>query len=319
MRRELILKLGQTAGWLAVLGLGASALTVTLGTSVFADAQASFEPEVIDEEEEDEDAAEVVAAAGPRLKTPITFARNPFCPTCSPEVPNPPEPPVLAGGSGPSFDGARQTQLPITLTATLEASQAEASLAVIHDDERGTRGPYVIGDILRPGVRLASIGPGSILLSNNGVTEYALVGDAPPVPKPKPKSKPKEEPPKTTETSSHPLGADQINCSGGTCTVQRSFVNDLLRNPGVLVGQGNARPITTADGRPGFKISGARRGTLARSLGLRSGDVLVAVGGKDATIEELLNLRARFNRLDQIELTVLRRNKPVDLTLVFEG
>lgn len=101
--------------------------------------------------------------------------------------------------------------------------------------------------------------------------------------------------------------------------MQRSFVNDLLRDPSVLVGQGNVLPTTTADGRSGFRITGARKGTLPRLLGLRSGDVLVSVGGEDATIDKLLTLRSSFNRLNQIELTVLRHNKPVDLTLVFEG
>jgi general secretion pathway protein C len=170
--------------------------------------------------------------------------------------------------------------------------------------------------MLRPGVRLASIGPGSILLSNNGVAEYALVGDVPEQPKPQPA---KEEPDKPTSSPSKVPGADQINCSGSTCTVQRSFVNDLLRDPSVLVGQGNVLPTTTADGRSGFRITGARKGTLPRLLGLRSGDVLVSVGGEDATIDKLLTLRSSFNRLNQIELTVLRHNKPVDLTLVFEG
>ena len=321
VRRRWIFDLVRVAGWLAVLGLGASALTVTLGATMIADAQASgFDADVPDEEDFDEEALDVEDAEPrapiARTRAAVALAWNPFCPTCSPHVPDTPDPPVLATATE-TFEGARPTQLPITLNATLEAPAREGSLAVIHDAERGTIGPYAIGDILRPGVRLDSIGRGSILLSNNGVTEYALVGEAPPPAKPSTK----EENPDTEPTSSPTkgLGADHVRCSGNTCTVQRSFVSDLLRDPSVLVGQGNVLPTTTADGRSGFRISGARKGTLPRLLGLRSGDVLVSVGGEDATIDKLLSLRASFERLDELELTVLRGDKPVDLTLVFEG
>jgi type II secretory pathway component PulC len=321
VRRRWILELLHVAGCLAVLGLGASALTVTLGATLISDARASgFDEENgLDEEDaldEEVDEPEGPAAPIARTRAPVALAWNPFCPTCSPHVPETPDPPLLAGATE-TFEGARPTQLPITLNATLEAPTLEGSLAVIQDGERGTIGPYAIGDTLRPGVRLDSIGPGSILLSNNGVTEYALVGAAPPPPKPPPKEKNTDT--EATSSQTKGLGADHVRCSGNTCTVQRSFVSDLLRDPSVLVGQGNVLPTTTSDGRSGFRISGARKGTLPRLLGLRSGDVLVSVGGEDATIDKLLSLRASFDRLDQLELTVLRGDEPVDLTLVFEG
>ncbi len=75
-------------------------------------------------------------------------------------------------------------------------------------------------------------------------------------------------------------------------------------------------------GMAGIRISGVRSGTLAETLGLREGDVLLEVNGRP--VDSILNsVRACMNAYgsDDLQLSVLRDGRRVPLTyhLFWEG
>jgi S1-C subfamily serine protease len=61
------------------------------------------------------------------------------------------------------------------------------------------------------------------------------------------------------------------------CTIRRSFVERMLREPSLLAPP--TRMAGVPDGRDGLRVLGAYRGSVADLLGLRSGDVITAIDG----------------------------------------
>lgn len=70
-------------------------------------------------------------------------------------------------------------------------------------------------------------------------------------------------------------------CSDGGCTIRRSFLTSLLREPGLL-GQGTrVRPARSEDGTTdGLQLRGVFPGSVPDLLGLRSGDTVLAIDGR---------------------------------------
>jgi hypothetical protein len=100
-----------------------------------------------------------------------------------------------------------------------------------------------------------------------------------------------------------------------TYEVDRSLVRELV---GGSVSTAGARiaPVTKDGKLQGLRLFGVRSGSLAKSLGLQSGDILQAVNNQ--TIESantLLELYAQLEKLDSVELAGTRGGKPLTLQL----
>lgn len=74
-------------------------------------------------------------------------------------------------------------------------------------------------------------------------------------------------------------GADAaISCSDETtCTIDRTLLAKILDDPRVIAKQGRLVPSIRDGKSRGLKLYGVRRGSLPALLGLRNGDLLVAV------------------------------------------
>ena len=99
-----------------------------------------------------------------------------------------------------------------------------------------------------------------------------------------------------------------------TFEVDRSLVRELV---GGAAGSAGVRmmPITGKDGKlSGLRVVGVRQGTLASTLGLRSGDVLQAVNNVQIeNANTLLGLYAQLEQLNNVELAGTRAGKPLTL------
>lgn len=248
-------------------------------------------------------------------KEPPTFALNPFCPSCVPpdaeETPMPTQP-VLAGIDAEDFPGAIPSSLPLTLLATMEATDPGISVATIRSTgtDASFTGLYEEGDQVLDDVELQAVRNGIVYLLVESHIEYLQVGVVAPPPKkptvaPKPKDDDKAKP---TKKKWEIEGADDaIKCSSDTvCTVDRAFMDQLLANPGQLITQGKAMPYDSK-GLKGFRLSSVRQGTIPKMLGLRTGDVITAVNGQPlGSIDGAMKLYTKLRRASHLTFEVTR-------------
>ena len=273
-------------------------------------------------DDEDADAA-LATTKAPAWRDPEKIGarilgRNVFCPECKPEDPGAPAVAIGPGGA-PSFGGAQRTTLPLELAATMESDDPGLSLATIKNVQGGFAGLYGTGDELATGVQIVAIAAGRVDLLNQGRAEYLEFGSAPPPTAPKsPSVKAGKTPGRDPEpvADAAPPGADDaIKCDGGSCQVERGFVESLIAKPQLLVGQGSARAAKTKTGEEGFRLAGVKKGSLPDLLGLKSGDIITEVGGQPLTYDSLMALYPKLRNASHIEVTVDRRGERISRAL----
>ncbi len=321
-------------GYSVAAGLVASALVTRLGTGfIFAPVAEETEASEDAEEDSDEDAlaakAKAKAKAKRTSKTTIgekrgrdqvnsnILSKNLFCPECVPEEVPEDIPPVVnsdgvpMGGIQP---GEKKSSLPLRLLATMESSDPLFSQATIRDEETGSVSPYWPGDTIDSGVLVMSIDRGLVHLRNGASLEYLMVGDEP-AKQPKKKTttdkKAKKEEPKKKNPREIPGATDAINCdsSGNHCTVQRQFVENLLKNPMSLARQARIRVNKEP---PGFRFAGVRNGSLPQLLNLKNGDVLTSVNGTELkTMDQAMALYSKLRNASHLSVTIDRKGKTV--------
>ncbi len=321
-RRFWIVKLAGVAIAAQFLGSTASAV-LGLWLMRSADDVLASDDAALDDEEAEEDAldqevpdsAAVMAARADGRTTKRALAKrqletyNPFCPGCSPEVP------VTEPGVPPSAVLASASPLPLRLNATMEALDPTRSLATIDDLERGIVGVYMTGDEIRPGVVLASVQSGRVLVQRGNAVERIDMGapvQAPAAPAPEAK-------PKTKSATKPALAADdRIECNGDAhCIVQRELVEEVFANPGGFAGQA-PRMLPAPAG--GYKISSVKSGSLVKQLGFKSGDVLLAVNGEElGGMDAIFGLAQKLRRASSVTVTLDRKGKTIDKQIEIRG
>jgi len=275
----------------------------------------AVEPTPDDEEDlEDVEEPEPVLAAG-RTDTRAAKrdhakrqleAYNPFCPNCSPAA-------AAAPDGAPVLAQAVQSALPLRLNATMEAEDPAFSLATIDDLERGIVGVYASGDEIRPGVVLASVELGRIMVQRGQVLERIEIGVSPGA-----AAAASPEKPTTTKPASKAVAAvdDRVDCSTDTqCVVQRALVDEVFANPGAFAKQA-PRLLPSPDG--GFKLSGVKG--VVKQLGFKSGDRLLAVNGEElAGMDAAFGLVTKLRRASNVTVTFDRKGKTIDKQIEIRG
>lgn len=320
-------------GALIVSGFLANTTTTIAALWLFSESSAGLGAPQADDaeatEEEAEDATDDAAAeAALATKAPAwrdperigarILGKNVFCPDCKPQDPDAPAIAVAPGGV-PSFDGARRTTLPLELAATMESDDPAFSLATIKNAEGGFAGLYGAGDEIGAGVQIVAIAAGRVDLLVQGRPEYLEFGAAPAPAAPKASSVPARKTSardaKTVASAALPGADEAIKCDGGSCLVEREFVESLIAKPQLLMGQGSARAAKTTTGEDGFRLAGVKKGTLPDLLGLKSGDIITEVGGQPLTYDSLMTLYPKLRNASHIEVTVDRRGERISRAL----
>jgi general secretion pathway protein C len=300
-------------GWAAAVALIGSAAATAFGASLALDADSSelapMQARLVQPDEDSDDdprakhakaSASATNANGKHLAKSIV-ERNPFCPTCQPVEAQPAQP------AGPVL-----SDLPLDLIATIESSDPAYSMATIHDTETDLLGPFEIGEAVRPGVVLHSVERGRVMLRSGRALSVLELPD--PEDRRKRKRKPKIKKKKSTRKNPRaiPGAEDAIECKKNHCTVQREFVDELIAKPSLLSKQARIVPAIRDGETQGFKFYGIRRGSLPRLLGLKNGDLLMAVNGTDLdSMDRAMNLYTKLRRANHLSVRIKRKGKVV--------
>lgn len=207
------------------------------------------------------------------------------------------------------------TELDYILLATIVADPPEHSSALI--GKPGTRRTrvrkgrrrvvsrgiedaraYGLGAALGDDARIVRIDQGEVLLERpDGRRELLLIGD--------PRD---EEAPATAAKAPGDDGVEKLD--GRRWAVDQEVIDGLANDPSQLAKLGRARPRRQNGEVVGYRLSRIRRGSLGRTLGLRTGDVVHAVNGKPLTsASAALEAWRELSDARELEVELTRRGK----------
>ncbi len=175
-------------------------------------------------------------------------------------------------------EAGAKTALPLVLLATIVAEPAQFSSCLIAEEksEDGAAG-YGIGDPVMDDATIHRIEQKRVVLKrSDGELEYLAMDDAE-----------FERPLKTAKAGKVGKAGkwDGVEKDGETkFTIDEETFNKILENPDKLASQIRAVPKTDESGKViGYRLSGIKRSSLFRKLGIKNGDVVHAVNGHDLT------------------------------------
>lgn len=223
--------------------------------------------------------------------------------------------PVVSGDPPGPDDECKESDGKVSLLATMAATPAALSMAVVDDGEgpqsRVVREGQEVGD-----ATVARIYRSRLVLNRNAGYECVELGKA------KPKGRPASyspsssysPPPVSSNADSKKIEEGIKKVGKDRYEIDREMLNEQLEDLGAISRQARVIPHYR-DGKPqGFKIVGVRPGSLLSQLGVRSGDVLKSVGGEEIdSPNKALEMFERLKSTDNVVLEVDRRGSATTL------
>jgi general secretion pathway protein C len=238
--------------------------------------------------------------------------RNVFCSGCAP----PPPPVASSDNGGPSSNDPVKTSLQLDLVSTMVCpSDDDWSMAVIRDLSTKEKDPnmYHRGDSVgTTGATVLKVVQKRVYLRNGGRLEYVEIeGAAPP---PAVASAAPPPPAGGFDPNMGDVDKTKVNCSGNSCTVQRSLVDSLLQNTTMLATAARFVP-SIKDGKPnGFKLYAIRPNSIFGLIGLQNGDTVKSINGLDmSSPDKALEVYTKLRNASHLSVQVERRGENVTL------
>ncbi|MBC8177519.1 MAG: hypothetical protein H8E19_08945 [Deltaproteobacteria bacterium] len=197
------------------------------------------------------------------------------------------------------IEALEPTSLKISLLGTVTGSEENAR-AVIEETGRKTQGLYRVGDAVQNAV-VKKILWGKVVLRVGDKDEILSME----VPESKKGGR--------TSSSVKPVQ------SGDTLTVARSDIQDSLKNINKLLTQARIRPHLK-DGKPdGFALSYIKANSFFTKLGLRRGDIVKSINGKQInTPEDAFSFYQALESGAPLSMEISRGGKPKTINYRFK-
>ena len=194
-----------------------------------------------------------------------------------------------------NVEALQPTQLNLKLWGTVAEENRTRAYAVIEDLQSRQQGLYRPGDAIQNAV-IKLILREKVILSVDGKDEVlemaSVVVNAPPA--------------KTRNRTA---------ARGRSIRLERSFVNMATRDIGQLMNQVRIEQVLENGQPAGLKVTDMRPGSVFRRIGLRNGDVLIAVAGKPVqSVNDMAELYQSLKTSSRVEVQVKRRNRLQTIT-----
>ncbi len=195
----------------------------------------------------------------------------------------------------PPVEEIPESSLDFTLTGVVAAGADSLALIRVNNEPET---PFAIGDEIKHGITLREVYPDRAIIQRRGLTEALLMedltaslGEAPPV----------------VSTATRDAGVIQAQ-DGNVFSIDREALNEQLRNPDLLR---QALMVPNAGG--GFLVRQIQRGSIYEKLGLKVGDVIRKVNGRDInSLDEALEVYQQLGGVDQltgVDIEVMRAGR----------
>lgn len=260
-----------------------------------------------------------------------------------PEPPAPPEEETPKddekedGEDGPVAGGLEASKLPITLLGTFVAATPAYSYANLQI--QGENKIASIGsEYLEGQARVVRIAPGHIILREAAAYTYITVwqekneaaATAPAgadsaynlksaMPGSSPLGRPPSISPNPAESKPEDPSAGVTKTGAYDYQVSRSMIDKELQDMAKLQREARVVPHFKDNQYQGFKLVGVRPGSLYRSLGIRSGDIITSVNGtRIDNPGKALELFEQLKKSSNISVDIERRGQPRTLSYTIQ-
>jgi len=197
------------------------------------------------------------------------------------------------------IEALEPTSLKISLLGTVTGSE-ENACAVIEETGRKTQGLYRVGDAVQNAV-VKKILWGKVVLRVGDKDEILAMDDA------------------ETKNVRGAQSSSQTVDKGDTVTVARSDIQNSLKNINKLLTQARIRPHLK-DGKPdGFALSYIKANSFFTKLGLKRGDIVKSINGKQInTPEDAFSFYQALESGAPLSMEISRGGKPKTINSRFK-
>ncbi|MFC1886318.1 type II secretion system protein GspC [Thermodesulfobacteriota bacterium] len=199
----------------------------------------------------------------------------------------------------------KQTKLELRLWGTVTGESGQ-TYAVIEDKKEKSQNLYRAGDAIQSAI-LKMILREKIILTVNGKDEVLPMEEML-----------SSKTGRRRRAPSAPLRTAISNTSD-SLTLERSVVEDAVKNINTLMKQVRIRPHFR-DGKPdGLSVTGMKHGSLFRKMGLKNGDIITGVDGKQiSSVDDALSFYKGLKSASEMQLQIKRRGIPRTMNYNFE-
>jgi general secretion pathway protein C len=202
------------------------------------------------------------------------------------------------------------TSLDVILLGTVAGSDEDA-YAVIEDKTKRTQDIYHIGDSIKDAV-LKNIYRNKVVIRFNGKDEILLKDD-------KAGQKGSSSSPFPGFPGMPPQAQAEPNSGGEpvqTITLDRVELDNALSNIQEVMTQASIQPHMMDGVVDGMTITGVKAGSIFRRAGLRNGDIVKGIEGKEIrSIEDLLSIYGSLRDSESVGLQIIRRGRVRNIQL----
>jgi general secretion pathway protein C len=224
----------------------------------------------------------------------VLVDRNPFCSDCR----------AQPGAGDPSPSTTIAVPRELVLVAVMRGPR---DFAAIRNTSSGAQGAYAVGERVPGGGTIEEIAGTHVMLRlDAGLARLDFPSDEP-VAVPDPVTAP-------TTTKPDPYADRVKKLSDTSYEIDRSLLSELMTSggkgvPGVRIGP------AFKDGKlNGVRVSRAAKGSLAESVGLRTGDVVEAIDGMALDdMNKSLEAMGKLRTASSVRLQLKRGGKPVEI------
>jgi general secretion pathway protein C len=197
------------------------------------------------------------------------------------------------------IENLEPTSLKITLLGTVVGSE-EDSFAIIEEKEGKKQALYKVGDSIQSAV-VKGILRGKVILTVQGQDKILTI----------------EEEAASRRTSGVSSPAEPIE-QGESIAVNRSEVEESLKNVHQLLSQARVRPHFS-EGKPdGLAIASIKRGSIFEKLGLKNGDIVKGLDGNEIkSPDDVLQMYKKLTLGSEVAIEIERAGEKQILNYTF--
>jgi type II secretion system protein C len=166
------------------------------------------------------------------------------------------------------------TDLNLTLLATIIATPAEYSIALIKEDNSGSSMSYGVGFQILGEATITKIEKDKVYFKRKNSDQIEFIEISEESKKPKKNTKTKSKSKNKDDNGIEKTGANQY-------VVDQKVLDEILENPEKLYTQVRVTPHKDTNGDiDGYRMTGIRRNSVFYKLGVKNGDIVHSVNGK---------------------------------------
>lgn len=112
---------------------------------------------------------------------------------------------------------------------------------------------------------------------------------------------------------------ETIKCENDKCTVSAKAFEAVLAEPASMMRQARVVPAVRDGETQGFKFYGIRPGSVLKALGVKNGDMLIAVNGESMnSMDQAMAAYGKVKDAKELKLDMQRKGQPMTLVVVLE-